>query len=176
MPPKGYKKEICVNGHHKPTVGTAPNGWCLACRRESYEKRGLAVKSAPDPTNIRFRNPICPRGHDKRVVGVSKSYLCLACQKDHHSAQARRGYWRQYRRDQVGIDADPGPVSNLRQVRFFLHLSVSELASRIGCTPHTVRRLESRVPQRNASRVMQKRILEAVTPLLAAEKQRRRAA
>lgn len=132
MPAKGQTMPTCKRGHVKAEVGTASNGWCLACRRESYRRRGLSPGRCPDARAIIFRNPICKNGHDKRVVGVSKSYGCKACLKERNDA----AYWREWRkrkgRERARIDADPQPLTNLKAVRIGAGLTGGEMAERLG--------------------------------------------
>jgi DNA-binding XRE family transcriptional regulator len=139
MPAKGSKKAYCVRGHHKPTVGAAPNGWCLKCREESYARRGRKVKERPDRGAVKFRSPLCPAGHDKRIVGVGKHYECLECRRIRCAQTDWRAYRRQLNSRRAGLPEGIvlsrwTELPKLRELRLRAGYTQKEMARVIGVT------------------------------------------
>ena len=162
MPAKGSKKRYCVHGHHKPTVGARPNGWCKECYRISYRRRGKTPGLVYDPKKTAHRSEYCPKGHHKPTVGVNKSYGCKACVKDKNDP----AYWRDRRRrkgsEEAGLPEGTTvetftDLSRLRILRLRAGLTQAQMARRIGVSHNHYARLEkgdSKATRKTLAKVM----------------------
>lgn len=166
MPVKGSKKEYCVRGHKKGEVGTAPNGWCLQCRCESYARRGLAAKAAPDKETIQFRHPYCPANHDKRIVGVNSQYNCRECVRLRGLATDWRSFRRERANRKAGLPGDAAveqwtELPDLRKTRLKHGYTQHEMAALCNLNRRHYGKLES--GEKRASRQTLVRILTALS-------------
>jgi DNA-binding transcriptional regulator YiaG len=149
-----FNKPICPNGHDKRIVGVTSSKECRECKRRRPR------------IPYRFVNPYCKHGHDKRIVGVKRTGSCAEC----HRAIDRNRNQKKARRNPKSLH-HARAVTNLRQVRKELGLSVAALSRLSGISRKTLDQWER--GEQKAWPENQAKLLQAIAPILRERKYER---